>query len=228
MYLPWSYDVAMLSGTFLYLFTGLLGYETWKVKLPGGYSAGLLLEIVLYVGAYGISFTMACLNIYHAYREGTHKQKSFVEAMRPLVSLLVAFCLCVFWAYASPNDVLTLDTRCFFVMSGTLYANMSCRLIVAQMSNTRCELINHLIWPLALVTSAVTLSPSQGVELGFLYALTTLNVVTHLHYVTCVVIQMCDYLKIDCFRIQTRGEHRLLPADDASDVIIFVSLLNIP
>ena len=39
---------------------------------------------------------------------------------------------CLAWALYSPNDVFRSDVRCFFYMSGTLYANMSCRLIVAQ------------------------------------------------------------------------------------------------
>ena len=38
-------------------------------------------------------------------------------------------------------------------MSGSLYANMSCRLIVAQMTNTRCELVNVLIYPLAIAVA---------------------------------------------------------------------------
>ena len=54
------------------------------------------------------------------------------QAVRPLVSFFLAMAACLAWALYSPNDVFRSDVRCFFYMSGTLYANMSCRLIVAQ------------------------------------------------------------------------------------------------
>ena len=47
-------------------------------------------------------------------------------------SFFMAMAACLTWAIYSPNDVFHSDVRCFFYMSGTLYANMSCRLIVAQ------------------------------------------------------------------------------------------------
>ena len=49
-------------------------------------------------------------------------------------------------------------------MSGTVYANMSCRLIVAQMSGTRCELINNLIWPLAAAVIAAVAIPGITIQ----------------------------------------------------------------
>jgi len=56
------------------------------------------------------------------------------EAIRPLVSFFLALAICLVWVVCSKNDILEKDVRCFFFMSGTLYANMSCRLIVAQVS----------------------------------------------------------------------------------------------
>jgi ethanolaminephosphotransferase len=56
------------------------------------------------------------------------------EAIRPLVSFFLALAICLVWVVYSKNDILDADVRCFFFMSGTLYANMSCRLIVAQVS----------------------------------------------------------------------------------------------
>ena len=65
-----------------------------------------------------------------------HKKHHFfpphIQAVRPLVSFFLAMAACLAWALYSPNDVFRSDVRCFFYMSGTLYANMSCRLIVAQ------------------------------------------------------------------------------------------------
>jgi len=52
MYLPWSYDLAMLAGTFLYFATAFLGTEVYKINLPGGYKAGPFLEGILYFFRY--------------------------------------------------------------------------------------------------------------------------------------------------------------------------------
>ena len=38
--------------------------------------------------------------------------------------------LCFIWVIGSPNQVLIKDTRIFFYVTGTLCANLSCRLIV--------------------------------------------------------------------------------------------------
>ena len=74
---------------------------------------------------------------------------------------------CLAWAIYSPNDVFRSDVRCFFYMSGTLYANMSCRLIVAQMSNTRCELVNYLLYPLFAAVALSLALPGLGFGLSF-------------------------------------------------------------
>lgn len=223
MYLPWSYDLAMLFGTVLYMSTAFGGFEMWKVKLPGDYSAGPVFEIILYVCCYIISFFMTVKNIVSSYQNQTGKMKPLHECVRPMVSYTVAFVLCMSWVIWSKNNVLENQLRLFFYMSGTLYANMSCRLIIAQMSSTRCELLNYLLLPLALamgVSVSGQLSLSQ--ESWLLFALSGLITLAHLHYVICVVRQMCDHLKVDCFRIPTSGggptaEHRLLPTSDLDD-----------
>ena len=89
------------------------------------------------------------------------------------------------WISLSAHDILRKDPRMVFYASGTVCANISCRLIVAQMSNTRAELFNVFLVPL---TMAVTLSglvrlgglPIE-VELTILYALSLLLTLLHLH-----------------------------------------------
>ena len=220
MFLPWSYDVAMVGGTVLYFVTGLGGYQMWKVKLPGGSSAGPLLEGILYFFCYVVSFPVALNNIRKSYKERTGKMRPVLEAIRPMISYTLCFVVCVLWAACSKNAILERDVRAFFYLSGTLYANMSCRLIVAQMSNSRCEAVNYLIYPLVAVVAVSLLAPvGAAVELALLYALTALTTMVHLHYVTCVVRQMCEYLKIDCFRIKNMGEQRLLSDQEAKDAL---------
>lgn len=224
MYLPWSYDISMLGGTILYLITSFAGYELWKYKLPGEMSCGPIMEAMIYIGIYFLSFPLTLWHIRDSYRERTGKMRSFFEAVRPLVSFFLAMAACLAWAIYSPNDVFHNDVRCFFYMSGTLYANMSCRLIVAQMSNSRCELINYLLYPLLAAVALSLALPGLGFglagELFLLYGLSLLATAVHLHYGACVVRQMCDHFRIEAFRIpggDKRGEHRLLPTEAPKD-----------
>lgn len=54
----------MVGGTVLYGLTSIFGYEAWKVKLPGGYSCGPLLEFFLYFGTFGLAIPVALRNIF--------------------------------------------------------------------------------------------------------------------------------------------------------------------
>ncbi len=224
MNLPWSYDVAMLAGTALYLVNGLFGTDIWKVRLPGNQPVGPIFEVTVYILAYGVALPVALAHMVGAYRRGSNKQSGLWEAMRPMVSYTLCWVLCLVWIYLSPNDILEADTRSFFYLSGTLYANMSCRLIVAQMSNTRCELLNTLLLPLTTCILVIAFAtPSKQVELGLVYTLMALVTLTHLHYVTCVITQMRHYLKINCFSTSPYSEgpardHRLIPNDDLADM----------
>ena len=210
MYLPWAYDFSMVGGTILYILTSLLGFKTWKFLLPGGLSPGLLLQIMLYFGTFGLSIPVALRNIYCSYRDATGKMRTFSEAVRPLISFFLGMGLCTLWACLSPNGILAKDTRMFYYMVGTLSANLSCRLIVSQMSNTRCELINLLVLPLAVGSGSCLLIPGLPVEaeIVVLYLLSLLFTIFHLHYGVCVVIQMCEHLKIEAFRIKHGGRHK--------------------
>ena len=180
MFLPWSYDVSMLGSTILYATTGVLGHQIWKVKLPGDYSAGLLIEAFLYAFIYLISFPVTINTIMKSYKERTGKMKPFTEAIRPMISYVICFLLCVAWAAGSRNGVLEADVRAFFYLSGTIYANMSCRLIIAQMSDTRSEAINYLLLPLSGVVAACLLLPlSKTAEMSLLYGLAVFATLVH-------------------------------------------------
>ena len=221
MYLPWAYDFSMVGGTILYTLTSILGYQTWKFLLPGGVSPGLLLQIMLYFGTFGLSVPVALRNIYLSYRDATGKMRTLSEAIRPLISFFLGMGLSTLWACWSPNDILAKDTRMFYYMVGTLSANLSCRLIVSQMSNTRCELINVLVLPLAVGSGSCLLVPGLPVEaeMTVLYLLSLLFTLFHLHYGICVVIQMCDHLKIEAFRIKASHHHK----SDGQDQVRLIS-----
>ena len=123
-----------------------------------------------------------------AYRDSTGKNRSFWEAIIPLVGPCVFFSLTTLWALASPTDILNRDPRCFTFLVGTVFSNICCRLIVAQMSSTRSEVLNWMIYPVASVVAvALTLPASIGAELPLLYAITAFATLMHVHYGVCVV-----------------------------------------
>jgi len=210
MYLPWGYDLSMVGGTILYALTSILGYKTWKVRLPGGGSPGPLLAICLYTGCFGVALPVTLRNIYRSYRDGTGKMRPLLEMIRPMVSICICMMLCFIWVIGSPNQVLIKDTRIFFYVTGTLCANLSCRLIVSQMSSTRCELINWFLIPLSAVVLSSLLIPGlpSEAEMCMLYLLAIVYTIFHIHYGVCVVIQMANHLKIDAFRIKDFGDVR--------------------
>ena len=147
----------MAGGALLYIITSIVGVETYKVHLPGGLNAAYVVEIAIYIGTFLLTIPVSLRNTYLSYTEGTGKMRPFMEAIRPLTSLIVQAILCWMWALLSKNDIVETDPRCFYYMSGTLYSNIVARLIVAQMSGTRCELLSPGLIPLA-ASVAISLS----------------------------------------------------------------------
>jgi len=202
LYLPWGYDFSMVSGFLLYLVTAVGGHHMWKLKLPGDHYPGPLLEAGVYFGNLGLTLPTALYNIYISYKEGTGKNRTFLEAMRPLVSTSVACGLCFFWILRSPNNILEADPRCVFFLTGTIFANICCKLIISQMSNTRCELFSIILVPVGLACLAGGLiSLEKSHEMTLLYSVTGVVTLAHIHYGVCVVREMCGHLGIRAFSI---------------------------
>eukprot|EP00096_Caligus_rogercresseyi_P010298 TRINITY_DN3701_c0_g2_i2.p1 TRINITY_DN3701_c0_g2~~TRINITY_DN3701_c0_g2_i2.p1 ORF type:complete len:419 (+),score=97.28 TRINITY_DN3701_c0_g2_i2:125-1381(+) len=199
MYLPWAYDVSMVGGTLLYLLTAALGPQFFSKQMT--FPPGPFLEFTLYLGSVGLTVPAGLLNIYRSYRDGTGKNRPFLEAIRPLSSFASALSICLSWILLNPS-ILNDHPRVFYYTSGVLYSNIACRLIVAQMSNTRVELHNALLLPtgMALLCSCLT-SPQYGgsIIFGLAGALT----LAHVHYGVCVVRQLCRHFGILCFRIKS-------------------------
>jgi len=63
--------------------------------------------------------------------------RTFGEAIRPLVSVTLAMMICFWWVFFSSNKILEEDVSCFFFMTGTLFSNICCKLIIAPMADTR-------------------------------------------------------------------------------------------
>jgi ethanolaminephosphotransferase len=83
--------------------------------------------------------------------------------------------------------------------SSSNIAYPQCRLIVAQMSNTRCEGFNFLT---LLLLGAMLVSFYMPILERFLvYLLLLLSTLLHWHYGTIVVQQMCKHFDRICFKV---------------------------
>ncbi|XP_039299223.1 ethanolaminephosphotransferase 1-like isoform X1 [Nilaparvata lugens] len=212
LFLPWGYDLSMLGTTGVFLVTYFCGQQCWKFNVYGDFSTGHCLELLFYLSSILTSIPIVLYNIYASYRDKTGKMRSFTEANRPLVPLAALMFICALWVYNSPSNIVAKDPRAFYLFTGTVFSNICCRLIVAQMSGVTCDVWNWLLGPTLLCVGVAMLFPSQSLELVLLYSLWALAMVAHIHYGSTVVRQMCRHFRISCFKIRkphlTNGSHK--------------------
>ncbi|XP_006819349.1 ethanolaminephosphotransferase 1-like [Saccoglossus kowalevskii] len=204
LFLPWGYDVVQIMMTIIYLLTGIFGVNVWKGTYFGWLEFRKVFLIALYVGSYGFTLPHTFYNVYRSYKDRSGKMHPFTEAMRPLFSTIFLFLVATMWVHGSTYDILEEEPRIVFWAIGTMFSNITCRLIVSQMSSTRAELFNGLLIPFMLVP-AISLAVPIGIyELYLTWALAIFLTIAHLHYGVCVVRQMCDHFNINCFTITKR------------------------
>ena len=110
----------------MYLVTWMFGYELWKkpLPLPYGISYGNIMELSLHISALS-NIPTAIYNIYKSYKDKTGKMRPFNEAIRPLYNLATFMFISMFWVYNSPNDIMNTDPRAVYILSGTIFSNIS-------------------------------------------------------------------------------------------------------
>lgn len=198
LYLPWGYDLSMWGSTLMYFVTWAGSYKIWKHSLPFGITLGLVMECVLHISALS-SVPMVVYNTYMSYKEKTGKMRSPMEAVRPLIPFVTHMILFLYWAHMSPGNIIETDPRALYLLSGTIFSNISCRLIVAQMSNTRSEIIH---WMTPIFIGSVFICMYVPIfERLILYLLCIITTLTHWHYGSKVVQQMCVHFKRICFKV---------------------------
>jgi len=208
LYLPWSYDATQLALTVLYLVTYLKSYHVWKIVLPimGGQSLGQLFEYISYLGSFAGSVPFTVFNVYLAYKSNSLKRSLF-EGLRPLISFVSLFLISTYWALFSPTNVLNRDPRFFFALVGTIFSQIACRLIINQMSSTRCQAFNWFLYPLTAVTVlCLNVKTFADHELEILRALTVFFILAHIHYGVSITRQLCAHFNINCFTIKHQYE----------------------
>ncbi|XP_053693053.1 ethanolaminephosphotransferase 1 isoform X2 [Sabethes cyaneus] len=208
MFLPWGYDFVMWGVSLTLAITGIFGADIWQ-NTVFGIKPCLIFEITLYVSGLVTSHPIIIYNVYKSYQNKTGKMRPFMEAIRPLIPLFGLFVISTLWALFSRNSIVSLEPRMFIVLSGTTFSNINCRLIVAQMTDTRTDAWNAMLNLMALAT-LVCIFPYEvfGIsnlwvvyERNILYALAFVVTVGHLHYGQGVVREMCSHFRIKCFKI---------------------------
>jgi hypothetical protein len=68
--------------------------------------------------------------IFRSYRDKTGKLRSFNDAAKPLYPLFWLFIISTIWAVHSPNHILDVDPRVFFMITGTIFSSFSvCKIV---------------------------------------------------------------------------------------------------
>jgi ethanolaminephosphotransferase len=199
-----DYIAGMWGSVAIYAVNYIFGAEMWKVPLSAnGLSCGHFLEAVLHCGALS-NLPMVFWNLYRSYKDKTGKMRNFTECMRPLMPLFLFFAISLLWAHKSPNRIVETDPRAVFFLTGTIFSNISCRLIVSQMSNTTSETF-HWMTPILAVCFVFSLIIPR-LERVLLYALLIFSSAAHWHYGTGVVQQMCVHFNRICFGVGKRTD----------------------
>ncbi|KAG5879527.1 hypothetical protein JTB14_029893 [Gonioctena quinquepunctata] len=205
LFLPWGYDFSMWGTIITFLIAGVGGHEIWQFRY-GSITTGIVFETLLYVCSLISNVPVVGYNIYISYKNKTGKMRDFSDAIRPLLPVSAFFILTLIWILYSPSNIIDQDPRAFFFLLGTVFSNISCRLIVAQMSNTTCDAFNLLLVPTSFVVMTAVLTQWANIELFLLYALCLVTTIAHIHYGTCVVRQMCRHFKVNCFSIKRQTD----------------------
>ncbi|KAK1173762.1 ethanolaminephosphotransferase 1-like isoform X1 [Acipenser oxyrinchus oxyrinchus] len=206
LYLPWGYDISQITLTAVYLLSAVVGVEAWYRPLPFGYFfTDILIAMVIGCCAF-LSLPQTLYNIYQARKNKTLERNSTYEGLLPLASPALLFALLTAWVKVSADDILTKHPRLFLWMVGVTFSNVTCRLIICQMTNTRSEVFHWLLLPLAAIVSAVSTGLLVQSELILLVGYTVLVTIAHVHYGLCVGKQLSKHLNIFIFSLEKRHQ----------------------
>ncbi|XP_008294533.1 ethanolaminephosphotransferase 1 isoform X1 [Stegastes partitus] len=201
LFLPWGYDISQVTISMVYLVTAAVGVETWYQPLLWGLLYRDLFTFMIIACSFTVTLPMSLYNVLKAHRSNTLKHSSLYEAFLPFLSPVLLFILSTIWVVFSPSNILEQQPRMFYLMVGTAFANVTCKLIVCQMSNTRCQALSVLLLPMA----AVVLSAVTGVvasEILLLYVWTAAVILAHIHYGVSVVQQLSHHFNIFAFSLK--------------------------
>uniref|UniRef100_A0A8C9R444 Ethanolaminephosphotransferase 1 n=1 Tax=Scleropages formosus TaxID=113540 RepID=A0A8C9R444_SCLFO len=200
LFLPWGYDISQVTISVVYIITAVVGVEAWYKPILWNFHYRDLFTVMIL----GETQLLAVLvwSVDRAYRRGSLKHGSLYEAFLPFLSPVLLFILSSLWVHLSPSDILQKQPRIFYLMVGTAFANVTCKLIVCQMSNTRCQPFSWLLLPMALLVLLVNSGLVQHSETAVLYTWTAVVLLAHVHYGVSVVQQLSAHFSIFAFSLK--------------------------
>uniref|UniRef100_A0A1I8JKR5 Transmembrane 9 superfamily member n=1 Tax=Macrostomum lignano TaxID=282301 RepID=A0A1I8JKR5_9PLAT len=203
-FLPWAYDLSQVSLVSVYAFTFAVGDSFWQTFAFGTWTYTDLVILSCYIGFWILCVPLTLYNVYSAYANKTGRHNTLSAAMTPLLSPAILLVFSALWVHFSPNQIIFHYPRLFYAAFGTVFSNITCRLIVSQMSSTKCQAFNLLTAIYSAVSLAVfLLSPTFQQELAVLIGLLAVCVLLHVHYGCNVVNQMLDHFKLRAFVIES-------------------------
>lgn len=206
LYLPWSYDLSQLFLFICSIVTYMNSYKMWKTPAPYlGIPYSEVFEFTLYFSLL-LTLPLPLYNVYSTFKSGKSKYKTCKDVMEPLHPIALLFTVSIAWAAYSKTDVLGQDPRLYYYTVGTIFSNISCRLIISQMTSTKSETVNNFAITFSLVALSSLLFPSMAaVEQQSLRIMALAFTLGHIHYAVSVVQQLCDHFKINCLSLTKRG-----------------------
>lgn len=201
LYLPWAYDLSQIVLALVYLITAIKGVETWMDGFMG-LNYCLIFQIMTYGSVVLVTIPIALYNIYITYKQGECKQSGLYEGLLPLLSPTLLFVLTTCWVYSSPSNILQNHPRLITFLNSVVFSNIVARLIVAQMSNSRCERFNKMLPALFLAIIVSLLFPQA--EVYVCTALVATFTLAHIHYGYVVVNKLAEHLNIKVFSIKSQ------------------------
>uniref|UniRef100_A0A8C5CGX3 Ethanolaminephosphotransferase 1 n=1 Tax=Gadus morhua TaxID=8049 RepID=A0A8C5CGX3_GADMO len=201
LFLPWGYDASQVTISIVYIVTAVVGVETWYKPILWHFHYRDMFSIMIVACSFTVTLPMSLYNVLKAHRNNTLKHSNLYEAFLPFLSPVLLFVLSTVWVVFSPSEILELQPRVYYLMVGTAFANVTCKLIVCQMSNTRCH---ALCWLLLPMTGVVGLAVTGTVtdETMLLYCWTAVVILAHIHYGVSVVNQLSDHFNIFAFSLK--------------------------
>ncbi|XP_053571852.1 ethanolaminephosphotransferase 1-like [Bombina bombina] len=204
LFLPWAYDISQVSLTVVYILTAIFGVDAWHKPLFFNFYMTEILITFLVGCSVLIAFPQTLYNIYIGYRQKTLLKSSLYEGLLPLVSPSLLFAMLTAWVVFSPSGILENQPRLFLWMVGVTFSNVTCRVIICQMTNTRSEVFHWLLIPLVAVIWAAVYGFLGSMEETAFFILTATATAAHLHYGICVGRQLSKHLKIYIFSLKKR------------------------
>ncbi|KAH9281122.1 Ethanolaminephosphotransferase 1 [Echinococcus granulosus] len=206
LFLPWSYDLGQMTTIFLFVTTFFTSPSIWANRLP--IIQMNVPELTPYV-VHGVFWLCAIpssvINVVVACNKDRTKVPTPGAVVRPFVGTIFVFLASWIWMTLSPTRIMEHSPRLFLLCGGTLAANITCRVILAEVTKTKAPMWCHLmgVYGLVVFVLCLGLPPTAAAKLEFpcLLALTSLITVAHLLFFGAVVNEMCEIFNIRAFHV---------------------------